>query len=141
MKLCSKCKILKPLENFSKNKTTKDGYSYWCKICRKIYRKNNPEKPNKKAIRNRHLIREYGISLENYNKMFEEQKGCCFICRIHQSKLEMSLVVDHDHKTNKIRGLLCRNCNCRLGHYESGNIWYKENENILKEYLKRGKNE
>lgn len=43
MKNCTKCKTLLPLGEFSKNKTMKDGLSYWCKSCNKIWRDANKE--------------------------------------------------------------------------------------------------
>lgn len=60
----------------------------------------------------------YGISIEKYNEMFAEQKGCCSICGKHQSILKKRLGVDHCHKTGIIRGLLCLNCNHALGKFE-----------------------
>lgn len=48
--------------------------------------------------------------------MFEAQKGECKICSIHFSQLKKPLAVDHNHKTGKIRGLLCYHCNWLIGH-------------------------
>ena len=56
----------------------------------------------------------YGIFPEEYERMFEAQKGCCAICGRHQSELRRHLAVDHDHVTGKIRGLLCVSCNVGL---------------------------
>lgn len=89
----------------------------------RIWRKNNPEKykaqwrraSHSLTNRNGDLIRQYGITLIQYNEMFSTQNGCCKICGIHQSQLAKALHVDHDHKTNKIRGLLCKKCNSLLG--------------------------
>jgi hypothetical protein len=67
-------------------------------------------------LKNSALKHHYGITLDDYNRMFERQKGRCAICGKHQSKLEKSLVVDHDHDTNEVRGLLCHHCNLVLGH-------------------------
>jgi uncharacterized protein YlaI len=46
-----------------------------------------------------------------------KQKGCCAICGKHQTILNKTLNVDHCHKTGKIRGLLCTNCNHGLGKF------------------------
>lgn len=73
----------------------------------KIYRKVNAEK-----IRDRILKYKYGISLEEYNLMFERQNGCCLICKEQPKK---GLVVDHSHNTGKVRGLLCNDCNTGIG--------------------------
>lgn len=55
--------------------------------------------------------RIYGISNEDYQRMFMNQNGCCAICGKHQMQEKQALCVDHDHKTGKIRGLLCKRCN------------------------------
>ena len=49
--------------------------------------------------------------------MFESQNGKCKICGIHQDVLSKKLVIDHDHNTSIIRGLLCDKCNRGLGHF------------------------
>jgi hypothetical protein len=73
---------------------------------------------NKEKVRNQKLKYMYGISLEDYNKMFIEQNGCCKICQDHQSKFKNSLCVDHCHTTGKVRGLLCDQCNRGLGSFK-----------------------
>jgi hypothetical protein len=70
---------------------------------------------SKEQVKNTRLKNGYGITLADYNKMFEIQGGCCMICKRHQSVLKRPLAVDHCHVTNKIRGLLCANCNPMLG--------------------------
>ena len=62
-----------------------------------------------------HNLCKYGITSEGYNKLFELQEGRCLICKKHQSELTKILYVDHDHTTNKIRGLLCIKCNSVIG--------------------------
>lgn len=57
----------------------------------------------------------YGITLQEYNELFEEQNGCCAICKRHQSELKRNLHVDHNHNTKEIRGLLCQKCNQAIG--------------------------
>lgn len=54
--------------------------------------------------------RGYLLTLEEYNALLEKQNGQCAIC-----KDEAKLVVDHDHGSGKVRGLLCNNCNAGLG--------------------------
>ena len=48
-------------------------------------------------------------------KIIYAQKGQCVICKTHQSELNIRLAVDHDHRTGKIRGLLCQRCNQAIG--------------------------
>lgn len=68
---------------------------------------------NKEKTRRYQLKAYYGISLEDYNRMMEEQKGLCLgCCRPPKSG---KLQVDHCHTSNKIRALLCGNCNRALG--------------------------
>lgn len=61
------------------------------------------------------IYKKYGIDFAIYNKMFKEQEGCCGICKRHQSEFDSRLVVDHNHETGKVRGLLCFQCNTALG--------------------------
>lgn len=87
----------------------------------------------KKVERNNRLKSEYGITVEDYDKLFKEQNECCAICSTPQSELRRRLSVDHCHVTNKIRGLLCDSCNNGLGRF-------KDSEEILLiaiKYLKR----
>lgn len=74
---------------------------------------------HKENCKKRELRRGYGLTLTDYNKKFIEQDGVCAICKMPEThiikgKLTM-LSIDHDHKTNKVRGLLCRKCNCAIG--------------------------
>lgn len=57
----------------------------------------------------------YGLSLDQYNKMFFEQDGRCLGCGKSQDHFQRRLAVDHDHKTGKVRGLLCTKCNRAVG--------------------------
>lgn len=63
----------------------------------------------------------YGITLKQYLKMFEKQKGLCLICLLPEDSIDSrsgkikNLSVDHCHQTGKIRGLLCASCNHTLG--------------------------
>ena len=70
---------------------------------------------------------KYGLSNEDFLKMANAQDGKCAACGSHQTKV---LEVDHNHVTGKVRGLLCRKCNSKLGWLEKdqGNV-------ILLKYL------
>lgn len=57
----------------------------------------------------------YGITLEEYNKLYEEQEGCCKVCNKHQMDFKKRLHVDHSHETGQVRGLLCPSCNLAIG--------------------------
>jgi len=69
---------------------------------------------HKLKARDYHLKYSYGISLEDYNKILEEQQGCCAICKRHYSNFKRNLDVDHNHRTGFVRGLLCSFCNGRV---------------------------
>lgn len=66
-----------------------------------------------------HLRSKYGLSELDYNQMVENQEGKCKICGIAAKDAMWGvLVVDHCHKTGKIRGLLCNSCNVGLGKFK-----------------------
>lgn len=65
-------------------------------------------KPNRH--REQKLKRNYNLTESDYNRILARQKGKCGICENYRK-----LVVDHCHKTGKVRGLLCSNCNSGIG--------------------------
>lgn len=85
----------------------------------------NPEKSYRND-RNKHLKKRYGITLDDYNKMWEQQKGLCFLCEkpeaIFNRRRTKVLAVDHNHKTGKIRSLLCMKCNTAIGQIDDNPI-------------------
>jgi hypothetical protein len=78
------------------------------------YNKENPLKRKNAVLKN-----VYGITLVQYNEMFETQEGKCAICQRHQNELKKTLCVDHDHKTGAVRELLCMTCNTDLASVEN----------------------
>lgn len=80
------------------------------------YRELNKEQ-RKIVDFNSHLKRKYNITLDEWNDLFEKQSGCCAICRKHQSEVPKKFSVDHCHKTGRVRGLLCFDCNTSLGKF------------------------
>lgn len=69
-------------------------------------------------------IRVYGITGIIYEQMLEDQEFVCAICGKEeqiinpQTEYPYPLSIDHDHKTKKVRGLLCKHCNLVLGQVE-----------------------
>ncbi len=57
---------------------------------------------------------KYNITIRDYDEMFEKQNGVCAICGLPEITRRLS--IDHDHKTGRVRGLLCVGCNITLGH-------------------------
>lgn len=82
------------------------------------------------AIRKYHLKSNYGITEEEYALMLENQDRRCAICHKKTSK---RLHVDHDHKTGKIRGLLCQKCNHGLGQFnDDTDLLHRASEYLIK---------
>lgn len=96
---------------------------------RKKWIKENPDKRFEY-----HLIKTYfGMTLNQYNELFNKQCGCCAICGAHPIGKRRMLHVDHDHNTGKTRGLLCHTCNILLGGAKDNvDILYKAIDYLTK---------
>lgn len=97
------------------------------------WRKNNPER-KKFHGRKYELKKQYGITIEEYEAMVAAQGGRCAIC---ERKPNDKLCVDHDHKTNEVRGLLCRKCNLGLGGFEDDAASLLSAERYIQFYKRR----
>lgn len=69
------------------------------------------------AARKCNLMRMYGITVEQYDEMYDAQRGACAICERHSTAFTQRLAVDHCHSSGVIRGLLCAPCNTALGGF------------------------
>lgn len=120
-KLCSTCKIIKPKSDFWFRLASKDGLQNSCKDCARQSKKIFYSK-NKEAYKKKHSVynykRNYNITPEQYNKLFDAQQGQCAICHISADMLNKPLFVDHCHNTLIVRGLLCMSCNMGIGHFK-----------------------
>lgn len=147
MKRCNKCGVVKPLSDFYRMPEMRDGNRNDCKRCNlaakaaryranpgpdiaraKAWRESNPERARatkaayieagrKRAVDRRYqLKRKYGITPEQYDALLAEQSGGCAICG-RPPRRDISLHVDHEHGTGRIRGLLCFRCNNALGDF------------------------
>jgi hypothetical protein len=114
-KLCSKCQETKVITDFEKCKTMKHGYRNQCRICRNK-EKNELRKSDKSKRKTADywLRSNYNISLVQKEEMFKEQNEKCYTCH-YQFKNISEACVDHNHITNKVRKLLCDDCNIALG--------------------------
>ena len=158
MPVCTKCKTEQPVSSFNKQISRKVGYTAHCKSCLKIkkamyyqenrdavrkkqksYNELNKDKSQKRStqwrLNNPEKVKEnrlkiYGISLNDKETLFKNQKGCCAICN---NKIAGQINIDHCHTTGKVREILCSPCNFLLGNC-------KDNPSILQkaiEYLKK----
>ncbi len=148
MKTCKKCGLTKPYDDFYRCAGMKDGYRNDCRTCNleakhqrylndpataiaraKRWQQANPERVNatqrarrakpevKRRARADHLQRKFGMTIEQYDAMLEAQGGGCFICG-RPPREDISLHVDHDHSTGKVRGILCFCCNNALADFQ-----------------------
>lgn len=137
LKVCKKCRIEKPLENFRvdrgyvrgecraceaalrKEHYDKDPERY-CEIARRWSRENSEKrnatkrqwrKDNPGYHRPYSNFYRYGVTEERYKEMLDSQGGACAICGGIKR-----LGVDHCHNSKKVRGILCMHCNTAIGH-------------------------
>lgn len=83
----------------------------------------------RRAHRDAALRRKYGMTADEVDALLTEQEGRCAICRTAKPGGRWgSFMVDHDHETGLVRGLLCYRCNTRIG-------WYENNETTINTYL------
>jgi hypothetical protein len=122
-------------ENYLKNKEKilqqgKDYYNNNKEKYRLKHKKWNEANPNK---RREYQLAKYGLTLQDYEKMFEQQKGLCYTCHNPETKMSngkvIKLSVDHNHTTGKVRKLLCYSCNLTIGKIQ-------ENIETLKNFIK-----
>ena len=94
---------------------------------KRAWRRANPESQRRYEYKSK-LKRDYGLTLDDFGRIAKEQGHRCAICREHVLKL----VVDHEHATNVVRGLLCANCNLLLGHAKESLLVLEAAINYLK---------
>lgn len=126
MQLCKKCGETKPLEAFRK------GHGSPCKLCRskqsEAWRKKNLvrcaeltrmwHKRNPERSRDMYRCRKYKLKRGDFDKMFKDQDSKCAICGEVDPKGRGGFHVDHCHETEKVRGILCHNCNLGIGNLQ-----------------------
>jgi hypothetical protein len=147
VKRCRKCGETKPLAEFYAMAGMADGHRNECIDCSTAYRAQryradpesakarvrawrqaNPERyrataasgqeltENEASGQGGHLRRKFGLNSEEHEKLLAAQDGRCAICRLSGND-SISLHVDHDHVTGRVRGLLCVRCNGGLGQF------------------------
>lgn len=117
--------MLKQTSEFHKNRAAPDGLQWHCIECRKsidrrpwkrAYDKRRYHEQKETAYLDPYYKRVYGISIEQYKELEKLQNGVCAIC-FQKCVSGKRLAVDHNHQTNKVRGLLCSFCNQTLGKF------------------------
>lgn len=123
-----KVKVITALDEL-KNRSSKDAQD-------RFRNKKLEEDPNYFRDQN---VRKHGITLDQYNEIFENQSGVCALC-FNPPKSSLVLQIDHDHKCcdkpyscgRCIRGLLCKDCNTRLGLIEADPEWFIKAQKWMK---------
>jgi hypothetical protein len=140
-KECKKCGEVKNITAFDsfKNKTGvgvrhvcrpcrkwKSPKGYWkksvlnIKKCKERQKKYRNSKHGRRKRLDSYYIKNYNITLDEYDQLFENQGGVCALCE--EPELGRRLAVDHNHVTGLVRKLLCSQCNCLVGFIEKKNI-------------------
>jgi len=114
MKRCPVCDTEKESDQFWKGQ-------YLCIPCQKHKQKNSWESRTPKKRLEQHLKYKYGVTHQQFMSSWEQQKGCCAVCReelpdlmAYENRRRM-YAIDHNHETGDFRGILCLNCNTLLG--------------------------
>lgn len=89
-----------------------------CREClRESYKKFYHSNKGERAFRRRNFqLKKFGLSAESFNVLLQTQNYQCIGCLVPADGYRKKLSVDHDHKTGRVRGLLCNNCNLALGN-------------------------
>jgi hypothetical protein len=107
---CPDCKTAKPLSDFPRNRSGRGGYGGYCRPCHSARGRATYIRLYG-STREYHLRRRYGIGQAEVDAMLAAQGGVCAACKTDEPKH-----VDHDHRTGRVRGMLCFLCNQALGN-------------------------
>jgi len=140
MKKCTKCQKEKPLNEFYASRAE-------CILCHKnaakvyYYQRGGKElqRTNYKPIvhRRSRLKLTYGISLTEFENLLVNQNSKCLIC-LDAFLSDSDACIDHDHRTNQIRGLLCRSCNRGVGYFRDNPIFLRKAAEYLDGFIREG---
>ena len=129
-KTCVLCSVEKDSFEFPINANGKHGLHSQCKMCRSNVAKYRYSNGDSYALR---LFKLYKLTVDEYEEMYADANGCCQVCGISEELNNKRLAVDHDHKTGKVRGLLCGKCNTALGQLDDNLIKISSLYSYLKE--------
>lgn len=145
-KNCARCKVNLPVDDFGPSKRAKDGLYSYCRKCeaakqaemwasktqeerdeknrrrREVRKSRTAEKRESDARTQRgyYLLTKYGITLEEWESLFEAQGSVCGLCGSPDPRNKLGWHTDHCHETGKVRGITCYPCNVTMGHIEGG---------------------
>lgn len=139
MKKCGRCQETKPLDEFPLSKSGTHGRYGYCLPCKSEYMREQARRRAADGSNARWLqaaaAKRYGTTIEEIDRLTEEQEGRCAICGGPPTGNHGRLAMDHNHETGLFRGLICGHCNNGLG-------MFKDSPGLLRkaaEYLeKRG---
>jgi hypothetical protein len=149
VKRCARCRAVKPVSCFHFHRRAKDLRHCYCKICNcqlmRLY--NATHKSQLSAYNKLRLVRDplvhrriqlrlkYGLSISQFEELVKQQRGRCAIC-LRPERRNRPLSVDHCHKSKRIRGLLCSNCNTAIGLFHDSVKLITLARDYLKPYTK-----
>lgn len=100
------------------------------------WRKAHPAKASL-LDRRRMLRQQYGLTMEDVERMRADQQNRCLLCL--RDFAQLKVCVDHNHATGAVRGLLCAKCNSELGWLETNPGWLERVIIYLAEETKHGR--
>lgn len=142
-KMCAYHKVVHPIEAFGKYSRSVDGYQYICKERRREeaveYRKRTSYKPVRtpEQIMAYNLMKNYKLTVADYNDMVMTQCGLCAVCGEGEKVLDprtgnvKKLAVHHNHNTGKIIALCCAECNMGMGKLKDNSIFLKHAADLM----------
>jgi len=126
-KVCRICKQEQPISEFANRERSR--LDSRCRACERE-RLRDYRSRNKQKIRGKNFRGRYGIEVEDYEALKEQQGGKCAICKTEGRVL----YVDHCHSTQKLRGLLCQQCNTGIGMLQDSLKVLKKAVRYLEKY-------
>lgn len=132
-KRCPDCGETKPLEQFCRNKSSRDGHAAYCKPCHNA-RTRETVRRLYRTSRHYHLKQKYGIGADEAAALIAAQGGMCAICR-----RKAATQIDHDHLQGRAcRAALCDGCNGLLSAFRENDTFLKEAIEYLKAWKEQG---
>ena len=113
--------------------------AYYCKECanskgRKWHKNNGDSESVKRKKRDRYFLRNYNITVNEYEELLAKQNYECQICKVKLLSYGNGTHLDHCHTSGKIRAILCTNCNRGLGHFQDNVEFLKRAVDYLQQH-------